>query len=250
MKTYRDYIYERYVSGFLRRSAETDNKSLSAKQVRAFDWYLRKWMPVDRGSLILDAGCGGGNLLAYFRRRGYLNLRGVDISPEQVCLARRVTSAVQQTNILEYLDTTAEQFDLVTAMDVVEHFTKDELLRFLELCRKVIKPAGRIIIQTPNPGSPFGGEVRYGDLTHEQALVPTLLSRLLAFKGFEHVECRESGPVPVSGPIGAIRYALWRLFRAGLGLWDIVECGGHCRIYTRVFLCSAQKRGKGESTAS
>jgi len=242
MSDYRDTLYGRYVSGFQQRPDVPATPAATARQFRIQAYHLRDWLPAALDANILDAGCGAGELLAFFQHRGYANIQGVDVSPEQVELCRRVTPRVAQGDVLEYLAATEGQFDLISAMDLVEHLSKDELLRFLTACRRALKPGGRIIIQTPNPGSPFFGEIRYGDLTHEQALTPKLLERLLALHGFGDVSCREAGPVPVSGAKGLVRWILWQVICTVRRAYDLVECGGSHGIYTRVYLCSAIAR--------
>ena len=56
----------------------------------------------------------------------------MDISPDQVALSRQVTSNVTQGNVIEFLEANPGQFDLITGFDIVEHFYKDEALRFLD----------------------------------------------------------------------------------------------------------------------
>src|SRR5262249_48963311 len=72
--------------------------------VRAyFDQHLGRHLPADRGAAILDVGCGFGGLLMHLRDRGYTNVRGVDVSPEQVAMAHRLgLSSVTLGGATEY----------------------------------------------------------------------------------------------------------------------------------------------------
>lgn len=71
---------------------------------RLYRFYIRDWLPVDKSTNIVDLDCGGGKLLYFFKRMGYQNITGVDISPEQAKLAKQVTSNVQEANVLDYLE--------------------------------------------------------------------------------------------------------------------------------------------------
>jgi SAM-dependent methyltransferase len=105
-------------------------------------------------ALILDAGCGTGNHLFRFARRGY-SCVGVDLSDYALRQARqvmdgadfasRVTLSCQSLEALSFADNT---FDVVHCRGVLMHIAAwEEALR--ELCR-VLKPGGRIAIFESN----------------------------------------------------------------------------------------------------
>src|SRR5262245_17452041 len=50
-----------------------------------------------------------------FQERGYRNVRGVVVSPEQVQISRQVVPDVAEENALEFLET----FDLITGLDII-----------------------------------------------------------------------------------------------------------------------------------
>src|ERR1700730_7766035 len=79
---FRATLYERYVATF---------KGLNAEP--SYAWWDHKYLPLlddlDRAAPILEIGCGDGGLLAYLGRRGFSHATGIDISAEQVEVARR-----------------------------------------------------------------------------------------------------------------------------------------------------------------
>jgi len=240
---YRDRIYENYATNF--QDAPTIFDEAAAwRWGRAYRHYLRRWLPGDKDAMIVDLACGGGKLLYFFKRMGYGNAAGVDISPEQVRLARQVTPDVEEANILDWLESHPARFDLVTGFDIVEHFNKDEVLRFLDACHGALKPGGRLILQTPNAETPWGTMHRYSDFTHEVGFNPNARSRLLALVGFARVESREQGPVPLGHSVkSTVRYLIWQSIRAGLKLWNLAETGtAGSGVFTRVFLITCEKR--------
>ena len=101
-----------------------------------------------RDARILDVACGGGRLLQFYLDSGYTDVHGVDVSPEQVALARQVIPDVIQADVLDYLSEHAGRFDLISGLDIVEHFRdtmeafwKDEARRTCKKCgTKVPKP--------------------------------------------------------------------------------------------------------------
>lgn len=240
---YRTRIYERYASGF-QSAPETFDVEAADRWGRAYRHYLRGWLPDSKDARILEVACGGGKLLHFFLAAGYRNVHGVDVSPEQVALARQVTPNVVQANVLEYLSDHAGEFDLIIGLDIVEHFHKDEALRFLDLCLAALNPVGRLVLQTPNGESPWGTHHRYNDLTHEIGFNPNALSRLLVLVGFKPAEVREMGPVPFGYSIvSTLRWCVWQTIRAMLKVWNVVETGNTgSGVFTRVFLVSGLRR--------
>ena len=242
MKTYRDRIYEKYSSGFQDKEPVFD--AVAARRWgKAYDWYFRNWLPADKGAPIVDLACGAGSLLHFFRERGYNNIAGVDISPEQVALSRQVTSEVTQDNVVHFLQTHHGTSDLITALDLIEHFHKEEVLAFLDGCWAALRPGGRLILQTPNAETPWAASLRYGDFTHEVCFNSNSLSRLMRLTGFSNITGREQGPVPIGySAASTARSMLWQLIRLALQFYNSVETGGTgSGIYTRVFLMSGVK---------
>jgi SAM-dependent methyltransferase len=187
---------------------------------------VRHHVPAEREVAILELGCGHGALLYALQQAGYKNLCGVDGSPEQVAAAQRLGIArVQQGDVMEVLSATAGGvFDVVVAYDLIEHFTKAELIPLVDEVHRVLKPGGRWIIHVPNAESPFGARMRYADFTHEQAFTRGSISQLLLASGFRSVQCFEDRPV-MHGLKSAVRAVLWQCLRAGLLFYMAVETG-------------------------
>lgn len=240
---YRNRIYQEYASNF-QDAPDNFNEEAAWRWGRAYRYYLRGWMPEDKNAKIVDLACGYGRLLYFFKRMGYQNIAGVDISPEQVRLARQIIPNVEEANILDWLDARSNSFDLITGFDIIEHFHKPDVLRFLDACYNAAKPGGRLVLQTLNGDSPWGTAHRYGDFTHEVGFNPNALSRLLRLTGFERIRSRELGPVPTGYSVkSSVRYLIWQTIRAGLKLWNLAETGdAGSGVFTRIFLITGEKR--------
>jgi len=105
-----------------------------------------------KGIRMLDIGCGGGILSEPLARLG-AQMLGADPSPENV----EVASAHAQENgvAVDYRATTAEalaaageKFDVVLAMEVVEHVA--DVNAFVATCASMVKPGGLMIAATLN----------------------------------------------------------------------------------------------------
>jgi SAM-dependent methyltransferase len=205
---------------------------------------VRRHFPTDLSASIMDLGCGHGALLFVARQIGYRNVRGVDGSPEQVLAARALgIGDIQRADAMDALRQEADgSLDCVICFDLLEHFTKCELIPLVDAIHRVLKPAGRWIIHTPNAESPFGMKIRYGDLTHEIAFTRRSLSQLLLSSGFSQVDCYEDEPLP-HGVKSAGRFLLWKCFRGFLRLYLAAETGDTCReaIFSQNFLAVVMK---------
>ena len=240
---YRSRIYADYATQF-QDAKEIFDQAGSRRWGKAYDHYLRSWLPEDKGAAIVDLACGGGKLLHFLKERGYHCLKGVDISPEQVRLARQVIPEVKESDILDFLLEHRNRFDVILGLDIIEHFQKDEVLRFLDGCCSALKPSGRLILQTPNGCSILGGAIRYGDFTHEVCFTPDSITRLMQLCGFRDIEVREQGPIPWGySAMSTARSLSWQAIRLGLKLWNMTETGNTGGgIFSRVFLATGCRK--------
>ena len=99
----------------------------------------------DRRPRILDVGCGtGANLLLLSK---YGDAEGVDISEDALAFCRERGLDKVRLGAAEALPYEDGTFDLVTALDVVEHLD-DDLAGLTEL-RRVLQPGGRVLLFVP-----------------------------------------------------------------------------------------------------
>jgi 2-polyprenyl-6-hydroxyphenyl methylase/3-demethylubiquinone-9 3-methyltransferase len=104
------------------------------------------------GLRILDIGCGGGILSEPLARLG-AQVVGIDPSPENIAIANRHAQAAgvrvdYRATTAEALADAGERFDLVLAMEVVEHVADRDL--FLRRAAEMVKPGALMITATIN----------------------------------------------------------------------------------------------------
>jgi SAM-dependent methyltransferase len=234
---FRDSLYRRYVSTF-KGEADLGGEGAVA-------WWDHKYLPLlrdlPRDARILEIGCGGGALLAYLERRGFSHASGIDISPEQVELARRRAVRAEVGDLFEVLADGQAQVDAIVAVDVLEHFSRDELVRLAPLLYSGLTPGGRLLIQTANGAGLFPGQVIFGDLTHLTIFTPPSLAQLLQPVGFTDLSFYETGPIPIRLR-GKLDVALWRAIKTMADALRYVETGKRQAIWTENMICRAFKR--------
>lgn len=100
----------------------------------------------------LDLGCGGGLVSAPLARMG-ATLSAIDASAEAIGAARAY--AEQADLNIDFQCTTAEalveqgaQFDLVTALEIIEHVA--DVPVFLSAAQSLVRPGGLLILSTIN----------------------------------------------------------------------------------------------------
>ncbi len=219
-----DRLYKNYVSthagaGRTITLAEVDGRGSFYRTV------LDRHLPADRASRVLDIGCGHGALLYHLRRRGFTNVRGIDISIEQVQLAAQLgITDVQQGDIADYLTEHQGSFEVITAFDVLEHLRRPELLAICDRVAAALSPGGLFITQVPNASSPIGGRIRYGDMTHEMSFTPTSIHQLFRTCGLVPQYVGEVRPI-VHGATSFARFVIWLLLRSILQLFVAAETG-------------------------
>jgi 2-polyprenyl-3-methyl-5-hydroxy-6-metoxy-1,4-benzoquinol methylase len=220
----RQRLYDSYFATYYGADHECPER-LSASVRAYFDQHLGRHLPADRGAAILDVGCGFGGLLMHLRDRGYTDVRGVDVSPEQVAMAHRLgLTSVTLAPAAEYLADRREELDLVCAIDVLEHLERQELLQLLDAIHAALRPSGRLVLQVPNADGPFASRMRYFDLTHERAFTGKSIAQALRAAGFTRVSIHPVHPA-VHGVPSAVRWALWHVIRVGLTGYLAVETG-------------------------
>jgi len=95
---------------------------------------------------ILDIGCGTGAMLD--NMSGYGDVVGADFSEEALkfCRERNRDTPLVRSDACR-LPFATNTFDVITAMDIVEHIGDDKAA-MQEICR-VLKPGGRVFITVP-----------------------------------------------------------------------------------------------------
>lgn len=186
--TYRKHLYSNYYTNQAGRNVQDQLKQKFDQEIRQFRLDIIPHLPQDSSLKILDIGCGTGSLIAALKDADYKNIKGIDISEEQVSIAHQLgVSEVQQSDILSFLSNHDESYDLICGMDIIEHFNKDELVELIILLKSRLHSNGKLIFRTPNLDAPLGTYFAYGDFTHECFLNKSSAMQLMLALGFKKV---------------------------------------------------------------
>jgi 2-polyprenyl-3-methyl-5-hydroxy-6-metoxy-1,4-benzoquinol methylase len=202
--------------------------------------YLPLISSCEPGAPILELGCGRGYMLEYLRNKGFNNLKGIDISEEQINISRQKGFDVEVADVNDFLNKNTIKFKMIIALDFVEHFSKDELIPLFEKIYNKLEAKGIFIFHTPNGQSLLSTNLIYGDLTHLTIFTPNSALQLLKLVGFEQIAFYESGPVP-KNILGLFRLILWKIIKLGYNFASLVETGNKYEILTQSFIVAARK---------
>ena len=134
------------------RHNETYAEFLAGWDERFYAKYADTLKPGTAGARVLDVGCGAGQVVGRLTEAGF-EAHGVDVSEPNIERARKFSDrcVFYDGEHLPYED---NHFDGVGALNVLEHVEQPEAF-IVELVR-VLKPAGRLVISSPNFYRVFG----------------------------------------------------------------------------------------------
>lgn len=120
-----------------------------------------------RPMIVLDVGCGYGRTLKALKSAGIDGI-GVEINPDIVAANR---AAGLSCFTPKDFSGQSIQADLIIMSHVIEHFSPDDLLKFINEYLDLLKPEGHLLIATPLLTSRF-----FDDFDHVKPYQPLGLS--------------------------------------------------------------------------
>ena len=99
-----------------------------------------------RDQTILDVGCGAGLMLTELEKFG--TVFGMDFSDEAVSFSKKIFKGdVRKGSLPSNVPFSKEYFDLITALDVIEHI--DEDVEALQALNSLLKDNGSVVVTVP-----------------------------------------------------------------------------------------------------
>lgn len=206
-----NYDYDSY--GAFKESGTTRSGRLKkiARNLGFKNRYLRFLTGIPKDGILIELGCGDGGFMRELRAAGFVDVRGVDLSPSY--------AGVEHVHIGDAADYiagfTIRSIDCIVALDVFEHIPQDQLRHLLRMAGTRLKPGGRVIFRVPNMGSPLALLNQHGDLSHVNAF-NEISVRQIAFDTDMDVVAIHAEPLAYPrSPRGLMGMALWPVYRAG-----------------------------------
>ena len=217
MTDYREIAYGRY------RAVTMPDY---AQFATAYQRRLHGRLNLPNDSACLDIACGFGNFLAYLDACSVQDFIGVDSSEPAIATVKQRFGVARgvQADVFEYLQDCARQYDLISALDFLEHLTKSELYAFLGHMPRMLAQRGRLLVRVSNAAGVFGMASRYNDITHETCFTPNSLRDVLATRGLKVLAVWEDTGRPLNLKQCLHRLS-WEAVRFGVRMVDAIETG-------------------------
>ena len=160
------------------------------------------------GKTALDVGCGAGLLAEPLARLG-AKVTAIDAAPQVIAVAR--DHAVGQGLQIDYRHAAVEEldgrFDLVTAMEVIEHVADPQA--FLSSLAARLAPGGLLLLSTPNRTARSRllmitiaegiGQIPKGTHEHERFITPDEMKAMMAAAGLAVIDSEGISFSPTRG---------------------------------------------------
>lgn len=132
-----------------------------------------------RSSVVLDYGCGPGDLLHVCKEMG-IAAEGVDSYERSVLLALQRGLSVKQADFSS-LPFEKESFDAIILQSVIEHVSNP--IEMLQTLTAYLAPGGMLVVSAPTPGAHF-----WDDPTHVRPFTPQSFKVIGDLIGLQVVE--------------------------------------------------------------
>ncbi len=146
---------------------------------------------------VLDLGSGRGELLLLLGESG-IEATGAEGDPALVQAARRRGLRILEGDVPEVLQEQPDAaWGAVTAIHLLEHLEPAALLQTLQEVRRILRPDGLLLAESPNPHSlRVGASLYWLDPTHQRPLLPETLVLFLRASGLVVEHTAQLHPFP------------------------------------------------------
>lgn len=146
--------------------------------------------------VILDLGCGRGEMMDVLRENGADNVLGIDSNSIQLQICRGKGHTVLEQDCLAYLcGLDSGTVDYIFAIQLIEHLPFETMLAFFSECGRVLKKGGMLICETPNCENMITAtKYFYVDPSHQHPIHPELARFIAERSGFSGVEIHGLNP--------------------------------------------------------
>ena len=153
--------------------------------------YIGRIAPhVRKDNRILDMGCGKGIFLHFLKEAGYTDVRGIELSEDEIVFAKSTFGVeVDYATIESYA---GRKFDFISLIALIEHFKNPRAS--VAAARDALADDGLLFISTPNVKKMVlrKGIDQYFKFVHTYYFSLTTLTSIIQQAGFEIVFAEET----------------------------------------------------------
>ena len=175
LKFYNEYLYQAHIY------AEGDSQMHKGLTEHVVKLYIDP-LNLPKNSKILDLGCGPGYFLDEMKNRGYTDVIGVSLSPEDIKLCEDKGHTIKKYD-LSFLPQSEGYYDESVDMIFLRHALEHSPYPIFSLMEynRILKQFSKIYIEVPQPGCERAHET---NLNHYSIFGKEQLAALLSRTGF------------------------------------------------------------------
>jgi SAM-dependent methyltransferase len=149
-----------------------------------------KWFPADKQANILCVSCGPGYGVNLLSDLGFTKVLGIDSFADKIAYAEKRKLNCRTAYAFDFLEDSADAaYDMIFVEQELNHLTKPEILDFLALCRRKLKPGGRLLCFALNGANPItGAEALAQNFDHQNTFTEYTFNQVLKHTGFDGIE--------------------------------------------------------------
>lgn len=165
------------------------SRELIQSRLRVYLPFIEPLKSIADHPTAVDLGCGRGEWLELLAENGF-DAQGVDLDEEMVAASGARGLRVANEDAVAFLKALPnDSQSIVSGFHIAEHLPFAELQSLVEQALRVLKPAGLLILETPNPENIRVASLDfYVDPFHRNPLPPRLLSFLPEYFGFQRTK--------------------------------------------------------------
>lgn len=148
---------------------------------------------------ILDFGCGNAYLYSWIKTKYSVDYTGIEFSHKSIKTIGENKPYIDIHHIDEIESLGDSEYDIIFALELIEHLNDDYLLADIEVWKKLLKKDGIIIITTPNNENLLNNMVycpncdcRYHKWQHIRTWDKSSISEYFVKHGFRTILCEET----------------------------------------------------------
>lgn len=165
------------------------SRDLIKSRLRVYLPFVEPLLGLQSDAKAVDLGCGRGEWLELLREAGF-DAQGVDLDDGMLAACRQLGLKVQTQDAIGFLKSLPDASQaVVSGFHIAEHLPFADLQQLVQQALRVLRPAGLLILETPNPENiVVGTSSFYLDPTHRNPIPHQLLSFLPEHYGFARVK--------------------------------------------------------------
>jgi len=165
------------------------SRELILQRLKVYIPFLKIIHTIYPHSIVIDLGCGRGEWLEFTGEFGFKS-HGIDMDVGMLENAKSFGLSAELGDAVEYLKTLSdESVSIISGFHIAEHLPFDILQSLVQETYRVLKPAGLLILETPNPENIRVATADfYLDPTHTRPIPSQLLAFLSEYYGFSRTK--------------------------------------------------------------